>query len=184
MNRHGDDERWRARGPGRFAVDPGTVTASPVTGSPAPTSGRAGGGPAAQPPRREPLPREIADRAADAIRILNHATFPGAAAYESPADVSAVIGSLASLFHGLPQSLRQAARWLADAHARGVVRDVEAATETETAQAVCTVIIGLSDAATHAGRAADRLRDAHIRASRLAAVDVDEPIPFLPADAP
>jgi len=125
---------------------------------------------------------ELVSEAAEAIHALARVTLPGTAVYEYPADVSAVIGSLGVLAQDLPQSLRQAGRWLADAHARGAVRDVEAASDAETAWSVCAVIVGLSDAATHVERAAARLRDAHSPAARLAAVDIDAPIPFVPTD--
>ena len=141
-----------------------------------------GDAPSGERNRGRPASKDLADQAADVIRALNHVTLPGAADYGYPADVSVVIGSLGRLVRDLPQSLRQAGRWLADAHARGAVRDVDAGTEAETAQTVCAVILELSEAATHVGRAAHSLHKAHAPAARLAAVDVAAPIPFLPTE--
>jgi hypothetical protein len=181
MNTRSDDHTPHSGGQARPSTDSSTAAASgrsPVTGR---VPGDAASG---ECNRARPASGDLANQAADAIRALTHATRPGAADYEYPADVYVVVGSLGRLVQDLPQSLRQAVRWLADTHARGGVRDVDAGTEAETAQTVCAVILELSEAATHAGRAANSLRDAHAPAARLAGVDVDAPIPFLPTETP
>jgi len=53
----------------------------------------------------------MAQITAEAIRALNHATFPGAALSE-PATVYRVLGELAIAANRLPQLLTQLARWL------------------------------------------------------------------------
>jgi hypothetical protein len=64
-----------------------------------------------------------ASAAAEAVRALNHATAVpgGAAGYEWPADVDAVLAELGVLAQRLPQALEQAARWLETNAAAGRV---------------------------------------------------------------
>lgn len=54
-------------------------------------------------------PVEWAERAAEAIRGLNHASRAG---YVWPSDVDATVGELQLLAERLPQALNQTARWL------------------------------------------------------------------------
>lgn len=54
----------------------------------------------------------LADNAAEAIRALNHATFPGAGGLASPVDAYDVLASLALMAARLPQLLTQLDRYL------------------------------------------------------------------------
>jgi hypothetical protein len=57
--------------------------------------------------------REVAAAAAEAIRVLNHATFSGqGGALACPSDADAVIRSVATLASRLPQLLDQVREWL------------------------------------------------------------------------
>ena len=74
---------------------------------------------------------ELADSAADSVRLLNHATvivdvtggpepWPG---YRTPADVADTVASLKRAVQMLPQAVTQAERWLTAALATGLVGD-------------------------------------------------------------
>jgi hypothetical protein len=54
---------------------------------------------------------EYADTAREAVRALNHATYPGQSELRGPDDAYTVLCSLASLVYGLRQSLDQLAGW-------------------------------------------------------------------------
>jgi hypothetical protein len=70
-------------------------------------------------PTAEPVSAwEAANRAAEAVRALNHVTL-GPGGYAEPADVDAVLAELAALVWRLPQALTQAGRWLLTEHAAG-----------------------------------------------------------------
>jgi hypothetical protein len=60
----------------------------------------------------------LAQITAEAIRALNHATFPRAALSE-PATVYRVLGELATTAHRLPQLCSQLARWLDEENTAG-----------------------------------------------------------------
>lgn len=57
-------------------------------------------------------PAQLADDAAEAIRGLNHATFPGTSALVFPSDAYDVIASMSVLASRLPQLLGQLDRFL------------------------------------------------------------------------
>ena len=54
----------------------------------------------------------LAQITAEAVRGLNHATFPRAVGLSEPATVYRVLGELATAANRLPQLLTQLARWL------------------------------------------------------------------------
>ena len=60
----------------------------------------------------------LAQIAAEAIRALNHTTFPPAGPAE-PATVHRMLGELATAAHRLPQLLSQLARWLIEENTAG-----------------------------------------------------------------
>lgn len=60
----------------------------------------------------------MAQIAAEAIRVLNHATMPSRGLSE-PATVCAVLGQLAAVAHRLPQLCGQLSGWLRQQHAAG-----------------------------------------------------------------
>ena len=64
----------------------------------------------------------LAQITAEAVRALNHATFPRAALSE-PGTVYQVLGELAIAANRLPQLLTQLARWLAEENAGGQLAD-------------------------------------------------------------
>ena len=68
----------------------------------------------------------LAQITAEAIRALNHATFPRAALSE-PATVYRVLGELATAANRLPQLCSQLARWLAEENTAGRLADDPAA---------------------------------------------------------
>jgi hypothetical protein len=60
----------------------------------------------------------VAEIAAEAVRVLNHATMPGRGLSE-PATVCAVLGQLAAAAHRLPQLCGQLSGWLRQENAAG-----------------------------------------------------------------
>ena len=64
----------------------------------------------------------LAQITAEAIRALNHATFPHAALSE-PGTVYRVLGELATAANRLPQLCSQLARWLAEENTAGRLAD-------------------------------------------------------------
>ena len=64
----------------------------------------------------------LAQITAEAVRALNHATFPRAALSE-PGTVYRVLGELATAANRLPQLLTQLARWLAEENTAGRLAD-------------------------------------------------------------
>jgi flavorubredoxin len=64
--------------------------------------------------------RQVANAAAEAVRVLNHATLNHAAeALRYPSDADAVIEALATMAARLPQLLEQIADWLSQQGADG-----------------------------------------------------------------
>ena len=59
-----------------------------------------------------PSPAQLAEQAAEAVRALNHATFPGSGQLTWPADAYDVLASLALLAARLPQAFGQLDRFL------------------------------------------------------------------------
>lgn len=67
--------------------------------------------------------REVASAAAQAIRVLNHATIAGAPGLTYASDVDAIVGSLHSTAAGMEQLLRQLGVFLARLGADGRLGD-------------------------------------------------------------
>jgi hypothetical protein len=89
-------------------------------------------------------PVGCADAAAEAVRALNHATRPAAAALTGPADAYAVLGNLALLASRLPQALTQLREYVGTEHTAGRLRIVDgehtgdpAAAVTDLARQLC-----------------------------------------------
>jgi hypothetical protein len=78
----------------------------------------------------------VADRAADAIRLLNHLTRPGAGGLAEPCDAAEVIADLAAMTWRLPQLLGQLARWLEGELQNGSLRVDELSPLPDPDQAV------------------------------------------------
>jgi hypothetical protein len=107
-----------------------------------------------------------AGNAYEAIRALNHVTYPGRCDLEDPADACTVVGLLESLIYALPQALRQLAEWLMRETAAGRVRVVDGPYRGECDQAVgatCHYLIragsGLREAVDCVDRAHNVLAD-------------------------
>ena len=103
----------------------------------------------------------LAEITAEAIRVLNHATFPRAAGLSDPATVNRVAGQLATAAERLPQLCRQLTAWTRTQYESGRL-----AHTSDLHGAVATVTAELTDsAALHA----DLLGDTFTIASRATA---------------
>ena len=97
----------------------------------------------------------LAQITAEAIRALNHATFPQAALSE-PGTVYRVLGELATAANRLPQLCSQLARWLDAEHTAGRL----AHTKGDVPGALRHVTARLEDATRYAGLLGGALDDA------------------------
>lgn len=111
-------------------------------------------------------PAELADAAYEAVRALNHATFPARSELADHEDLYRVLGSLSALLHATPQALRQAGDWLAREHQRGRVA-VDGACPTSAATTVGAIVTALSAAGDALARAARHADRAHQAAAHL-----------------
>jgi hypothetical protein len=93
----------------------------------------------------------LAQITAEAIRALNHATFPPAGP-AAPATVYAVLGQLTMAAYRLPQLTGQLAGWLAREHTAGRLACTNGAVDDAIGEARASL--------DRAAREADRLRDA------------------------
>jgi hypothetical protein len=111
-----------------------------------------------------PTPAQLANQAAEAVRSLNHATFPGTSTLVFPSDAYGVIASLSVLASRLPQLLAQLDRWLtSEVEAGHVVVDAgEYACDPQAAAAVASHWL---DQATTAAEALHRALDQAQQAS-------------------
>jgi hypothetical protein len=110
-------------------------------------------------------PAEWADRAAEAVRGLNHASRGG---YAWPSDVDAVVGSLETLAQRMPQALGQASRWLARETEAGRVGHDSGA---DTAYAVGRALANLEAAADLAGELRALLAEARADTTHLTGIE-------------
>lgn len=67
---------------------------------------------------------ERADAAYEAVRALNHLTFPGQADLTDASDAYRIVASLSSAISAMPQALHQIGDWLAREAAAGRIRVV------------------------------------------------------------
>jgi hypothetical protein len=111
-----------------------------------------------------------AERAAEAVRSLNHATIRSGG-YEWPADVYVVVGDLAVLAGRLPQALEQAGRWMQRAAAAGRVGHDAG---VDPAAAVANVLADLDEAIVTADRLARLLGVVQSATSHLSGADAPE----------
>jgi hypothetical protein len=123
-------------------------------------------------------PAELADRAAEAIRALNHATLPGHDAYEWPADVDAALAALERLAQRLPQTLDQAVAWLEQEHAAHRIGHDTYPNRTAVADEVADLLGHLETAAADAHDLARSLASARAVSSHLTGLTTD------PTDTP
>lgn len=106
-------------------------------------------------PRRR-TPAELADAAYQALRELNHATFPGQCSLTGHHELYLVVDSLAELLHAAPQALRQAADWAAREHQAGRAR-VDDDCPASPASTIGAIVTALDDAAVRTAGAARRV---------------------------
>lgn len=107
-------------------------------------------------------PRELADQAARAIRVLNELTTSGGE-LSGPLDVRDIVASLELIGHGLPQLCEQLARFLVIQHEDGQLRHGAGLDPDDT---VTEVI----EALTAAGQAADMMTAALTEARSTSSV--------------
>jgi hypothetical protein len=98
----------------------------------------------------------LAQITAEAIRALNHATFPPGELSE-PATAYAVLGQLAAAAHRLPQLCGQLSRWLAGENTAGRLAHTTGGLD----EALDDIQASLDRAARHATRLGEALDQAH-----------------------
>jgi hypothetical protein len=112
---------------------------------------------------RTMTPREIANQAASAIRVLNELTL-GGGELTSPDDARDIIASLEQVGQGLPQLCEQLARFLVIQHEDGQLRHEPGQNPDES-------IVEIIEALSAAGQAADMmtaaLNEAHATSASL-----------------
>jgi len=111
--------------------------------------------------------RRVAGVAAEAVRVLNHATGNHAAeALEFPSDVDTVLAHLEALAAMLPQLHGQLLAWLQDQNSAGRIRLDHG---RDSVAAVMEVGMDLLDASVAAGRLQDALTAARCWTATMAA---------------
>jgi len=114
----------------------------------------------------EPTVLDLADRAAHAVRDLNHHT-RHVDAFTGPAQLYRLVGDLALLVGGLPQLLGQLEGWLQAEHEAGRVRSD---TRNDPGPAVSDAADDLAEAGDSAREVADRLNGAQQHLAHLGSV--------------
>ena len=119
-------------------------------------------------------PARWAEDAAEAIRALNHATLPGAGGLTEPADVYAVLGSLATLTSRLPQALSQLLGFFQREQSERRVQIVDGEPAGDPAAAGATLTGQLSCAASSAEALQHALEQAHATVTWAARTDPED----------
>lgn len=104
---------------------------------------------------------DCADTAREAIRALNHATYPGQCELRGPSDAYSVLCSLSSLVYGLRQTLEQLGGWT-DRQAQG--QQIEVVDGPHAGNAIglaAAVRAELAAAAMDLAAASSRISEAH-----------------------
>jgi hypothetical protein len=113
--------------------------------------------------------RETADVAAETIRVLNYATLPGRGGLMEPADVHALLGTLAQLVVRLPQVFTQSASWLAGEQSAGRVQEkADGPFHGDSKKAVTSAVSALDESSRVARRLQQLLREAQNAITGLA----------------
>lgn len=115
----------------------------------------------------EATPGALADVAAEAIRALNHATFPGAERLVYPSEAYTVIGSLQRVVGMLPQALEQLWTWLEQELAAGRVIADYGRYDGRTEDAVTSARAQLALAVAYLANVHVALGEAHIATAGL-----------------
>ena len=105
-------------------------------------------------------PAELAGQAAETVRALNHATLPGTAGLEYPADAYEVTGQLSLLAARLPQALAQILAFLTEQESNGAITVVAGEHAGDPAAMLAAVTGDLDAAAASARRLHQALDDA------------------------
>lgn len=116
-------------------------------------------------------PDVLAAGAYEAIRELNHTTFPGRGELADPNELYRVLANLTALARITPQTLRQCTAWLAREQQAGRIRAVGGDHADHPADAVADIETALAAAGYWLTRAARSLDDAHQGAAHLASGD-------------
>lgn len=116
---------------------------------------------------------QLAEQAAEAVRALNHLTWPDAGALDDPGQLSDIVAALACTTARLPQLLAQLSSWLVGEQRAGRLR-VDACSDTPAAATVTAATTALTRAASGAVRASHDLDAAHQHLAHLAATGEDE----------
>jgi hypothetical protein len=111
----------------------------------------------------------LADRAAQAIRLLNHRTRPATEGLAEPGDTAEIIADLASMAAMLPQLLDQLGHWLEHQQHAGRLRVDTYAPLPDPAATVHALTDSLQHVNQCMQRAATALDTAHQHAAHLAA---------------
>lgn len=111
---------------------------------------------------------DLADQAANAVRVLNHRTRPAIGDLADPSEVAQIIAALADLASMLPQLLDQLAGWLQHQHSHDRLRVDALAPLPNPAQTAHALTDNLRHAAQSAQRTALDLDTAHEHAAHLA----------------
>lgn len=113
---------------------------------------------------------ELAHVAAEAVRVLNHATMPGRGGLAYPSDVCAVLSSLHELVRRIPQLCDQLGNWLAAENDAGRVRTDEPGGVVP----IAVIKAHLATVAIEAGMLGHVLDEVHGRCASLAYADPHE----------
>lgn len=111
---------------------------------------------------------QLGERAAEAVRALNHLTRPGVGALSGPGEVCEIIAALACTARRLPQLLGQASSWLLGEQQAGRLRVDAWSPTSDPAAALAAVTEHLSQAASCAQRARHALDAAQQHLAHLA----------------
>ena len=114
---------------------------------------------------------DLADLAADAVRLLNHRTRPGTSGLADPSEVAEIIAALAAMTARLPQLLGQLAGWLAHEHHHGRFRVDNLAPLPDSTQTLQALTDNLHHAIRSSQRSSERLDTAHQHAAHLATAE-------------
>jgi hypothetical protein len=115
-----------------------------------------------------------AETAYEALRALNHVTYPGQCELTDPADACTVVALLESAIYTLPQALRQLGDWLTQENSAGRVRVVAGPYREDRDLAVAAAQHYLIRAGGGLRQALDCLDSAHTILGDLAAPDPEQ----------
>jgi hypothetical protein len=116
----------------------------------------------------------IAERAAESIRALNHATQPATGRLSYPAEVYEILGSLEAMAQRLPQACGQLAEWLDHQAEGGRLKATDGPFADDVPAAVATATHWLNRAARLAEELRLALANSQVAVGGLAHVGSDD----------